>query len=54
MQTAAGLQEVRSRFTRQLARIRAQHDTGASKAGWKIGLNDPDMQSRLGLQGAVV
>jgi 2-keto-4-pentenoate hydratase len=38
----------------QLARLRASIAAGAPRAGWKIGLNDPAVQRRFGLDSSLV
>jgi 2-keto-4-pentenoate hydratase len=45
---------VRRGLEAQLARWRALRAQGFARVGWKIGLNDPAVQARLGLRAAVV
>jgi 2-keto-4-pentenoate hydratase len=41
-------------LNRQLERWREQLDSGADRLGWKIGLNSPEVQDRLGLREPVI
>jgi 2-keto-4-pentenoate hydratase len=41
-------------MTAQLSRLRAAVASGTPRAGWKVGLNDPAVQRRLGLDSSLV
>jgi 2-keto-4-pentenoate hydratase len=45
---------VRAGLATQLERWRAELGGGARRLGWKIGLNDPAIQERVGLRAAVI
>lgn len=41
-------------YQQQLAHWRATLDSGGHRIGWKIGLNPPEVQAKLGLSGPVI